>query len=141
MRYIYFIGLTVLLQGCSANFVGRMHVDRNTKEIVEFRRYLEEINFMEYFNEYKIYTRSDLKDQRIKDFCSKYNIRYIYIQPQTTSTVEHFKNSGNTIMFWYNNLIFFEANHSLIFDYSKEGLILEEGIPKRHKIANRVFAF
>lgn len=77
-------------------------------------------------------------DSIIKQFFQKYDIRAMYIEPCKN---DYFKNYGNKISLSFNNAYLIESNHSLIFDYSDDELLLKDGVPEKHKIADRIFVF
>lgn len=100
---------------------------------------------MDDFKEYAIIEKSN--DPVVNNFFVKYNIMAMYIEPGHKDSHKCpfdnlFKNCGNIISFRFNDMFTVSPNHSLIFDYSNEGLELTEGFSTRkYKIADGVFVF
>ncbi|SHE85875.1 hypothetical protein SAMN05444377_101455 [Flavobacterium fontis] len=138
--------LLILLSSCkSQNFVKKIKDNKNKSEIVAFKDYLQRINIMNDFKEYSINNYPN-NDTIIKKFIQKYNIQTIYVKPclnknKTSQPYDHFQNCGNIIELRYGIPII-STEHSIIFDYSEDGLKLKEHInEKKHKIADGVFLF
>jgi hypothetical protein len=137
--------LLILLNSCkSQNFVKKIKDDKNKLEIVAFKNYLQRINIMNDFKtNIKYYPENDTI---IKKFIQKYNIRIIDIVPCSNKNhkvqpYDHFQNCGNIIELGYG-IPLISTEHSLIFDYSEDGLKLKDEIDeKKVKIADRIFIF
>jgi len=99
-------------------------------------------------NDFEVYSINQYpkNDTIIKYFIEKYNIQTIYIEPcfdknRASQPYDHFQNCGNIIELSYG-IPLISTEHSLIFDYSEEGLKLKEGIDeKKVKTAERIFVF
>lgn len=143
-KYIVFIITILLVSSCSGHrFTHRVRKNENQEEIIAFKGYLLKINAMDDFKEFKKITPSET-DSVILNFCRKYDIRSIYIVPASKydNSLQSFKNSGDVVKMYYNNMYFFEADHSLIFDYSLQGLeLVDELETEKYKITDRVFMF
>ena len=145
MKYFLLIAIVIINFSCSGNkFVRKASSSANIEELQQFKAYLLEKNVMDNFREYKILT--PMSDPVIKEFFRKYDIKLMYVEPcfkkEQQQANSHFKNCGHKISFSYSNVTFIEGNHSLIFDYSGDGLKLLDGIDvSKHKIAEGIFIF
>lgn len=118
-----------------------MSEQQNLNEITEFKEYLNSINFMDDFKEDS--TIRNFTDPRVKEFTKKYQINSIRVwtcKPYPYA-YDHFTKCGNMLILSNRNVPIAQDNHSLIFDYSENGLELKEGISNKHKIAERIFVF
>lgn len=141
---------TILLFCCSLffscsgqKFIKTVKNKKNLQEIVDFKGYLLKENIMEDFKESKIV--GNVYDSRVKRFLTKYNITAIHIQTcnkyNYVTPESHFTNCGNLIELYFG-IPLTTSEHVLIFDYSKEDLILKEGLSeKKYKISDKIFVF
>ena len=134
--------LSILLFSCSGTrFLNKIHKKSNLQEIIDFKEYLLKKNVMDDFKEYKILGFEN--DSIIRKFFLKYNIRAMYVEKCNINNdaFSGFKSCGNIITLTFNNIYFIESNYWLIFDYSEEELSLKDDMPKKCKIADRIYAW
>ena len=150
MSYIMLLALLMLLSSCGTGFVMRARNDRNAKELIAFKEYLDSINVMDDFKDTKFIHYSDA-DPVMKAFFEKYHVRYMAVTPCRSCKCPPgplsgpidgpFIKGGNYIELFYAKVPVLGDNHSIYFDYSEEGLVLKEGWPRRGKVADRIFVF
>lgn len=134
--------LLTLINTCSSGkFESSMTKQQNLNEIKEFKEHLKLINFMDDFKEDA--TIRNFTDARVKEFVKKYRINSIQVwtcKPYPYA-YDHFTECGNMLILSNVNVPLVQDNHSIIFDYSEDGLEMKEGTSTKHKISERIFVF
>jgi hypothetical protein len=129
--------------------IGQIKEDRhyqkimeNIEEVKQFRKYLVYNGFTQGFRKNVTY---DLEsgDKEIKRFILKFNVREIHVipKPKHEGNADHFVKADDRIVLVFHTLPVAEKTRSLVFDYSREGLVAAEGEDAEHKIAERIFFF
>lgn len=144
-KVIPFISLLLLSSCGSSSFVSSVMNKANTSEIITFKNYLQQINVMNDFKEYRN-NNYPKNDTVIRAFFKKYKIQTLVVKPcvpgeRTVYPYGHFENCGPVIELRYG-LEMITQEHLLLLDYSSEGLrVKNKNIDRKNKVADRIYVF
>ena len=143
MKVKIFICVLIFFNCCaSKEAVQKNSQEEYSKDFINFKSYLKQVNFMNDFSD--DITIREFDNSIILDFKKKYKINSIRIRPCKENTKpfgNHFKKCGNTIILYRSKVPYVQEESYIIFDYSKNGLKLNSNIPTNHKVVDRIFDF
>lgn len=128
------------LISCASYYDEMQNIKRNPKDIIAFKKILENKYQLAEFDKYETIWTLESKDDKIKTFGRENRINAIIKIPKDTSS-HFFQRYGNIVQLTFVNIYFTEENQSVIFDYTEKGLKNYDQKFAKSEIADRIYIF